>query len=92
MSVFSEMLRECLDRSGMTQATLAEYAGLTAPAISQMLSGTREPNLNSLLQICHGLKVTPNDLLAFHSETHREMKNELCRLKEKIARAIGELK
>ena len=92
VNVFTEMLSGTLQKIGMTQAELATRSGLTPAAISQYLSGDREPQLNALLQICYCLKVTPNDLLAFHSETHREMKNEICRLREKIAQAAAALK
>jgi transcriptional regulator with XRE-family HTH domain len=86
MSIFACNLEETIDEIGITQAALAEKAGLTPSAISQFISGDREPSLSSLLQICYALQTTPNDLLSFHSEEHIQLRNEICRLREKINR------
>ncbi len=91
MSTFATMLDEYLQKAEITQAILAERVGLTPAAISQYLSGSRDPELKSLLQICVALKVTPNDLLGFHSENRREINAENFRLREKINRAMEAL-
>lgn len=88
MSPFATHLEIAIQEQGITQAFLAERSGLTQAAISQLVSGDREPTLSTLLKICSALSVTPNDLLAFHSEKHVQMKNEICQLKRKIDRAI----
>ena len=54
--LFGEHLREILDALGMSQVELAERSGLTQAAISQILSGKREPTLSS---ICALLKAVP---------------------------------
>lgn len=47
----------------MTQAELAEKAQLSNIHISHIETGSVNMSLDTLLAICHVLKVTPNDLL-----------------------------
>ncbi len=88
MSVFSSNLECLLQDVGMTQLELSKISGMTQAAISQLISGDRDPMVSTLLRICHALKTTPNDLLAFHSEDHIQMKNRICQLNLKIDRTI----
>lgn len=53
---FGKNLSDILDVLGMTQTELAENAGLTQAAVSQIISGKREPSLKS---ICLILRVIP---------------------------------
>lgn len=91
MSTFSSNLECLLISIGMTQYELAQRSGLTQAAVSQLISGDREPMVSTLLRICAALKTTPNDLLSFYSESDIERKNEICQLKLKIDRAIKHL-
>lgn len=45
-----------MDTLGMSQTELAENAGITRAAVSQIISGKREP---SLMTICLILRVIP---------------------------------
>ncbi|MGQ9608508.1 MAG: helix-turn-helix domain-containing protein [bacterium] len=47
----------------LTQAKLAEKAGLTAAAISQFESGLRKPSFDALHKLAHALEVNTNYLL-----------------------------
>ena len=47
----------------MTQAELAEKANLSNIHISHIETGSVNMSLETLLTLCHELKVTPNDLL-----------------------------
>jgi transcriptional regulator with XRE-family HTH domain len=53
---FGKNLKQILDTLEMTQTELAENAGITQAAISQIISGKREP---SLMTICLILRVVP---------------------------------
>lgn len=88
MSIFSSNLECVLQNLGMSQRELAERAGMTQSAISQIISGDREPMVSTLLKLCCALKLTPNELLDFHSESHLKTKLEVLELRLKINRAI----
>lgn len=53
---FGKNLKEVMISLGMTQTDLAIRTGLTQAAISQVLSGKREPSLSTVIII---LKVIP---------------------------------
>lgn len=54
---FSKNLREVIEALGMNQTTLAEKTGLTGAAISQILSGQREPCLSTVVKIMEVIPV-----------------------------------
>ncbi|KAF1008728.1 MAG: hypothetical protein E5299_01932 [Burkholderia gladioli] len=51
------------DFRGMTAKALADAAGLSAPYVSQIESGTREGSLDALKKIAQALKVTIDELV-----------------------------
>jgi transcriptional regulator with XRE-family HTH domain len=53
---FGRNLKQIMDTLGMSQRELAENAGLTPAAVSQILAGKREPSLTT---ICLILRVIP---------------------------------
>lgn len=55
-SSFGKNLKEVLSFLEMSQTHLAEKSGLTTAAISQIISGDRDPSLSSIIKI---LKVVP---------------------------------
>ena len=58
---------------GLTQARLAEQAGLTNNYISNIETCHSIPSLETLVRLCQVLEITPNDLLlesAQHSEAY----------------------
>lgn len=50
-------------RRGMTQAEVAEAAGLSDRTYADIERGTANMRIETLLQICRALRVTPNDIL-----------------------------
>lgn len=50
-SALGRNLRELLKELDMTQLEFAERTGLTQAAISQIIDGKRQPNLDSILRI-----------------------------------------
>lgn len=50
-------------RMGMTQAAVAEAASLSDRTYADIERGMANMRLETLLQICHALHITPNELL-----------------------------
>ena len=60
---FRANVRGLMDEAGMTQSQLSEKLGVTPSFVSQMLSGHRDPGLDSLEQFAKVLGVKAADLL-----------------------------
>lgn len=60
---FAARLGAAMEAHGMTQRALAAAAGLSESAVSQYLSGAREPNLRVLANLCSALETTPSALV-----------------------------
>lgn len=73
MTVSKRIQKLRKDRN-MSQAMLAEMAGLKPPAISQYESGARSPNFESLVKLSNALGVT-SDYLLMGEET--QMRDEI---------------
>ncbi len=56
---FSGRLKELREAKGLTQAELAELAGLSQRAISHWEQGQREPLWSNILTLCAALGVLP---------------------------------
>ena len=69
---FGKNLKAILDMLGMTQAELSKRTGLTRAAVSQLISGARDPSLHTIVRI---LKVIPaqfENLVEFRCPPHKE--------------------
>src|SRR5262249_22302162 len=62
MQGFADRLRERARELGLSDAEVARRAGLSERRYSYYTTGEAEPNLATLIPICDGLRVTPNDL------------------------------
>jgi transcriptional regulator with XRE-family HTH domain len=62
-SAFSARLRELREKAGLTQAQLAERAGLHLSAVTRFEHGLREPGLTSAAKLATALGVGVDDLL-----------------------------
>jgi transcriptional regulator with XRE-family HTH domain len=59
-------------RAGISQETLAIFAGLHRTEVGLIERGRREPKLTTILKLLRGLGVEPNDLLSgLRAETRR---------------------
>lgn len=65
MDVFSQRLKRQARALGLSDAEVARRSGLNERRYGHYVSGTREPNLETLVRICGVLGLTPNDLLGF---------------------------
>lgn len=74
--------------TGMTQAEMAEAAGLSERAYADIERGTVNMRVETVLRICSALQITPNDILTEEtaiSERQEEIINKLsaCPPKER---------
>ena len=60
---FAAALKRMRARQELSQEKLAQAAGLTAAAISQIESGEREPGFSTIVRLAAALKTTPNTLM-----------------------------
>ena len=77
----SKRLYKLRKERNLSQAMLAEIAGLKPPAISQYESGARSPNFESLVKLSNALGV-PSDFLLMGEDTpfYEEVGDSLSRL------------
>ena len=59
---FGETLREMRREAGMTQRDLADVSGVHQTTISSVEAETRTPTIATLLPLCKGLGVTPDQM------------------------------
>ncbi len=58
MDSAQECLKDMLDRSGISKATLARNSGMSEIYVHQILSGRRTPSRGRLICLCYGLGAT----------------------------------
>ncbi len=59
-------------KAGMTQAEVAEAAGVSDRTYADIERGTVNMRVETLLRICQVLKITPNDILSNDTEVSIE--------------------
>ena len=59
----ADAIREARKRRGLTQARVAELAGIDQGALSRIEHGTRRPTIQALAAIAHAMGVRPSDLM-----------------------------
>lgn len=65
MEALGIRLRRHARQLGLSDAEVARRAGLSERRYGHYVTGTREPNLATLLKICRVLDTTPNELFGF---------------------------
>lgn len=68
MDTFSQNLRARIAQSGRKHAEIARALGLHERRFAHYVSGTREPDLTTLVKIAKALGTTPNQLLGLHDK------------------------
>src|SRR5262245_30526130 len=58
MSAFGQKLKEVREKAGLTQAALAEQAGLHVFGVAKLEQGLREPSWATVRALAHALKVS----------------------------------
>ena len=87
----SDRIRCILGERGMSQATLADLAGVSTSMLSRLLSGQRAYNLYSLEQIAKAFDLSPPDLVV--GTDHEDMIKAMGTLvpREEFEKVNGEL-
>ena len=67
-------------RRGLTQAEIAEAAGLSDRTYADIECGTVNMRVETLLRICGALRITPNDILIEDTESFVKQEDILQRL------------
>ncbi len=81
-------------RLGITQAEAAEKSGISDRSYADIERGTANMRVQTLLQICNGLKITPNDILVEASDEEvndSELADRVCSLSNEDKRKLTEL-
>lgn len=60
---FGQRIRRIRKQNRLTQEELAEQAGISASFLGHIERGSRIASLETLMQLCRALAVSPNDLL-----------------------------
>lgn len=63
-TMLGQRIRHYRHKLGLTQEQLAERAGVSASFLGHIERGSRAASLETVMQLCAALDVTPNDLLA----------------------------
>lgn len=68
LGAIGNKLYEIRKKSGMTQAEVAEAAGVSDRTYADIERGTANMRIGTMLQICNVFHITPNDILTENSE------------------------
>ena len=71
-TVIGNNLYSIRKKMGMTQAEVAENAGISDRTYADIERGTVNMRVETLLRICNVLKITPNEILSTDVETSIE--------------------
>ena len=63
-TMLGQRIRHYRQKLHLTQEQLAERAGVSASFLGHIERGSRAASLETVMQLCAALDVTPNDLLA----------------------------
>lgn len=63
-TMLGQRIRHYRQKLHLTQEQLAERAGVSASFMGHIERGSRAASLETVMQLCAALDVTPNDLLA----------------------------
>ena len=65
MQIFGDNLRDMLEEARMSQSELADEIGVTQSTVNRYIHGLAMPSVKSLVNICHVLDATLDDILYF---------------------------
>ena len=74
----SQIVKEKRKNLGLTQENIAEYLGVSTPAVSKWENGTTYPDITLLPGLARLLKTDLNTLLSFNEEMSEIEINNVC--------------
>lgn len=72
---------------GLTQEQIADYLGVSTPAVNKWENGATYPDISLLAPLARLLKIDLNTLLCFHEELSAQ---EICQFSNKVMETITE--
>ena len=82
--VFGQRINYIRKSQKITSEQLAEICGVNAGHIRQIEAGMRLPSLNLFIEICNGLQVSPEYLLASELKEYNQYDDRYDKIKEKL--------
>jgi transcriptional regulator with XRE-family HTH domain len=76
--------------SGLSQAELAEKAGMSIPYLGAVERGEKWPSPATLAEIARGLGLEPYDLLKPENSSSREVRKAVAKLTKDISALVNE--
>ena len=67
-SQITENLKREIEYSGKTKSSIAKDVGISAPTLSQYLSGRAQPTLATLTKLCQVLEISADDILPINND------------------------
>lgn len=74
-----QRIKTCREISHLSQAELAEKAGISQGFLAMVESGKKIPTLTSILKICYALEISPEYLFTPEKENRLKIKEEIIR-------------
>lgn len=74
----NEQIREYRKKAGLTQEQVANYLGVSTPAVNKWESGSTFPDITLLAPLARLLKIDLNTLFTFHESLSKEEIGRFC--------------
>lgn len=85
----NEQIREHRKKVGLTQEQVANYLGVSTPAVNKWESGSTYPDITLLTPLARLLEIDLNTLFTFHETLSKKEIGQFCNEVEEVATAMG---
>ena len=85
----NEQIREHRKKVGLTQEQVANYLGVSTPAVNKWESGSTYPDITLLAPLARLLKIDLNTLFTFHESLSKEEVGRFCNEIGEVAQTKG---
>lgn len=85
----NEQIREHRKKVGLTQEQVANYLGVSTPAVNKWESGSTYPDVTLLAPLARLLEIDLNTLFTFHETLSKKEIGQFCNDVEEVANTMG---
>ena len=85
----NEQIREHRKKVGLTQEQVANYLGVSTPAVNKWESGSTYPDVTLLAPLARLLQIDLNTLFTFHETLSKKEIGQFCNEVEEVANTMG---
>ena len=85
----NEQIREHRKKVGLTQEQVANYLGVSTPAVNKWESGSTYPDVTLLAPLARLLEIDLNTLFTFHESLSKKEIGQFCNEVEEVANTMG---